>query len=126
MNNDDAQLVAREIMSTPAITVTAATSVPDVARLLIERSISGLVVVDDKGSVVGLVSEYDLLAKDGGTVAEVMTTAMVCISSDLLIEDIRQLLVQRRIRRLPVLDRGQLIGVVSRRDVMAALMAKSK
>lgn len=117
-----ATILAREIMSAPAITVTPDTSAAEVARLLTERGISGVVVVDKRGSVVGLVSEYDLLAKDGASVADVMTTAMICISADLPIEDVRDLLVERRIRRLPVLDQGRLIGVVSRRDVMAALV----
>lgn len=115
-------ILAREIMSAPAITVTPDTSAAEVARLLTERSISGVVVVDKRGSVVGLVSEYDLLAKDGASVADVMTTAMICISADLPIEAVRQLLVERRIRRLPVLDLGRLVGVISRRDVMAALV----
>ncbi|MEO6955797.1 MAG: CBS domain-containing protein [Antricoccus sp.] len=117
-----APILAREIMSAPAITVTPDTSAAEVAGLLAERGISGVVVVDKRGSVVGLVSEYDLLAKDGKSVADVMTTAMICISADLPIEDVRHLLVERRIRRLPVLDQGRLIGIVSRRDVMAALV----
>lgn len=115
------QVTARGIMSVPAITVGSSTTVADIALLLTERRISGVVVVDDDDGVVGLVSEYDLLAKDGPTAAEVMTTAVISVSADCPVEDVRHLLVERRVRRLPVMDHGRLAGVVSRGDVLATL-----
>lgn len=121
MNSRAGPVTAREIMSTPVITVMPADSVGEVIQVLTESRISGVVVVGDEGGIVGLVSEHDLLAKNGRTVADVMTTAVMTVSVDSPVEDIRHLLVERRVRRLPVLDRGRLVGVVSRRDVLATL-----
>lgn len=121
VNTAAGQMTARAIMSTPAITVHPAMPVTEIVGLLNERRISGVVVVDEAGDVVGLVSEYDLLAKPGSTATEVMTTAVISVSADCPVDDVRHLLVERRVRRLPILDRGRLVGVVSRRDVLATL-----
>ncbi|HET7414814.1 MAG TPA: CBS domain-containing protein [Arthrobacter sp.] len=112
---------AAEIMSSPVVTASPSTSVADIATLLGRHRISAVPVVDDGGHVVGLVSEYDLLAKSGPTAAEVMTTAVVSVTGDTLITDVRQLLIEQRIRRLPVLQDGRLAGIVSRGDVVALL-----
>jgi len=89
--------------------------------LLTRHRISAAPVVDESGNVRGLVSEHDLLAKSGDTAAELMTTAVISISADCPVNDIRHLLVERRIRRVPVLQDGRLVGVVSRRDVVATM-----
>jgi CBS domain-containing protein len=112
---------AGEIMTSPVITVSPDTPVADVADTLRARRISAVPVVDAAGGVVGLVSEYDLLAKSGATAAEVMTTAVVSVSEDTDIADVRHMLVDRRIRRVPVLAGGRLVGIVSRGDVVALL-----
>src|SRR5512138_2664970 len=59
-------LTVRDVMSRPPLTVRPETSLKDVARLLVEHRISGLPVVDAGGRVVGVVSEADLLLKEGG------------------------------------------------------------
>ncbi len=71
--------------------------------------------------VLGLVSEYDLLAKDGATAKDIMSTAVISASPDTAISDIRQLLVGQRIGRLPILSGGRLVGIISRGDLMALL-----
>ncbi len=112
---------AGDIMSSPAITVPPDATRTHVADTLMERKISGVLVVDDSGRVVGLVSEHDLLAKSGSTVAELMTKAVISVSVDSTIDDVQHLLVDRRIRRVPVLRDGELVGVVSRGDVVATM-----
>jgi CBS-domain-containing membrane protein len=77
--------------------------------------------VDDAATVVGLVSEHDLLAKAGDTVGELMTTAVISVSPDCPVSELRHLLVERRIRRVPVLSNGRLVGIVSRGDVVATM-----
>jgi hypothetical protein len=61
-------------------------------------------VTDIEGAVVGLVSEYDLLAREGETAAEVMTGSVISVSEDSDVADVRHLLVERRIRRVPVIS----------------------
>jgi CBS domain-containing protein len=111
----------REIMSTRVVTVTGDTPVPVIASLLRENRISGVPVVDAGGAVVGLVSEYDLLARSGETASEVMTASVITVSEDTDVEDVRHLLVERRIRRVPVTSGQRLAGIVSRGDVVALL-----
>ncbi len=108
-------------MTSPVITVSLDTPVGEIAKTLRTASISAVVVVDDDGGVVGLVSEYDLLARTGQTAREVMTTGVVSVSEDTDIADVRLLLVERRYRRVPVLAGGRLVGIVSRGDVVALL-----
>jgi CBS domain-containing protein len=112
---------AGEIMSAPVITVSPDEAIGDIADLLRTKDISGVPVVDSGGALLGLVSEYDLLAKQGPTARDLMTTSVISVSSDTPITDVRHLLVDRRIRRLPVVDHGRLVGIVSRGDVTALL-----
>lgn len=111
----------REIMTTPVITVTPGTPVPAIATLLRDNRISGVPVTDAGGAVIGLVSEYDLLAREGETAGEVMTPSVVTVTEDTDVDDVRHLLVERRIRRVPVVSGQRLTGIVSRGDVVALL-----
>jgi Predicted signal-transduction protein containing cAMP-binding and CBS domains len=111
----------KEIMTAPVITVGRDTTVPEIARLLRSRRVSAVPVVDGGGGVVGLVSEYDLLARRGNTAADVMTTQVISVTEDTDVDEVRHLLVERRIRRVPVLSGGRMVGIVSRSDVMALL-----
>lgn len=114
-------VTAGQVMSTPVITVVPRTPIREIADALTRHRISAVPVVDDAGVVLGVVSEYDLLAKSGAVAAEVMTTAVISVSADTSIADVRQLLVERRIRRVPVFAAGRLVGIVSRGDVVALL-----
>ncbi|EWM19175.1 CBS domain-containing protein [Kutzneria sp. 744] len=111
----------KEIMTTPVVTVRVDASPAMVAAVLGEHRISGVPVVDDAGMVVGLVSEYDLLARSGATVGAVMSTAVISVTEDTDVDEVRHLLVERRIRRVPVLAGTRLVGIVSRADVAALL-----
>ena len=108
-------------MTTRVVTVTPSTPVAVVAGLLRDNRISGVPVVDPGGAVVGLVSEFDLLAREGETAAEVMTGSVISVSEDTDVDDVRHLLVERRIRRVPVITGQRLAGIVSRGDVVALL-----
>jgi CBS domain-containing protein len=108
-------------MTTPVVTVSPETPTGAIAEALRRHRISAVPVVDEAGAVVGLVSEYDLLATVGRTAREVMTTAVISVTEDTDIADVRHLLVDRRIRRVPVLAGGRLVGIVSRADVIALM-----
>lgn len=111
----------KEIMTTRVITTAVDTPLPAVAALLRDNRISAAPVVDGTGAVVGLVSEFDLLARSGRTAGDVMTTSVIAVSPDTEVEDVRHLLVERRIRRVPVLAGRDLAGIVSRSDVIAVM-----
>lgn len=116
-----APLTAGDIMRSPVITVGREATRRQVADTLTGHGISAVPVVDDAGVVLGLVSEYDLLAKAGADATELMTTAVITVSADCAVADISHLLVDRRIQRVPVLRDGALVGIVSRRDVVAMI-----
>ncbi|HEY9524820.1 MAG TPA: CBS domain-containing protein [Thermopolyspora sp.] len=108
-------------MTSPVITVPLDAPVAEIAETLRRAGISAVVVVDEAEGVVGLVSEYDLLARTGRTARDVMTTGVVSVTEDTDIADVRHLLVVRRYRRVPVLAGGRLVGIVSRGDVVALM-----
>lgn len=115
---------AKSIMTTKVITVTPSASIADAARLLVRRKISGVPVVDerDKTKVVGILTEADVLAASprAKKVADVMRKRVVSVSPDTPVNEIAQILTRRKIKRVPVLDGGKLVGIVSRIDVLRA------
>jgi CBS domain-containing protein len=112
---------AGQIMTAPVVTVSPDTSTGEIAETLGRHRISAVPVVDEAGSIVGLVSGYDMLAKSGLIARDVMTTAVISVTEDTDIADVRHLLVDRRIRRVPVLAGGRLVGIVSRSDVVSLM-----
>lgn len=115
---------AGEIMTTPVVTVSPDTPTGEIAEALGLHRISAVPVVDEVGGVVGLISEYDLLAKGGLFARDVMTTAVISVTEETNVADVRHLLVDRRIRRVPVLAGGRLVGIVSRSDVVALMVTE--
>lgn len=119
-----------------AAIVTIAPSDPVSALLstLAEHNVGALVVVDpdDGASVAGIVSERDVvrrISRDGSDVldrpvAEIMTTAVVSCASGDDVHRIAEAMTERRIRHMPVIDDGTLVGIVSIGDVVAARIAQ--
>lgn len=108
----------REIMTSDVISVDESQEIEDAARLLARHRISGLPVVNANGSLVGLVTELDLIARAGRTVGEVMSRGVISVSPDTEMEALAELLANRRIRRVPVLEHDKLVGIVSRSDLI--------
>jgi CBS domain-containing protein len=133
----------RDVMTTTVATVTPDRPLRDVARLLVDRGISGVPVVDDHGAVLGIVSEADFLAKESGpepgrhrllsrlfgesadatkaearTAGEAMTAPPITIAPDALVRDAAATMVDRRVNRLPVVEDGRLVGIVTRADLV--------
>jgi CBS domain-containing protein len=114
----------RDIMTAGVITAPMDAPLPVVAALLRDHRISAVPVVDGSGAVVGLVSEFDLLARDGEVASDIMTTSVITVSPDTEVDDVRHLLVERQIRRVPVLAGRDLVGIISRSDVVAVMAAE--
>lgn len=108
----------QEIMTTHVITVGDDASIEDAARLLARHRISGLPVVNRSGALIGVVTEFDLLAKRGATVGDIMSRAVISVTPETSTEDVAHLLADRRVRRVPVLVGGRLVGIVSRSDLV--------
>ena len=108
----------KEIMTAPVVCTSADTSIADVATLLARHRISAVPVTDEHGAPIGLVSEYDLLAKRGKLVRDIMSPGIISVNEETDVEEVRFLLIERRIRRVPVLAGQKLIGIVSRSDLV--------
>lgn len=141
------RLEAKDVMTSPVITVDPQTPVKEVARLLLTHHISGVPVVSE-GKLVGIVTEADLLYKERpdteeggllrllrrGQVAEaerkaeglvardVMTSPVVTITESTPLREVAALMARRQINRVPVVRGDQVVGIVSRADVLRALV----
>src|SRR6266404_266436 len=139
--------VVQEIMTTTVVTLPPTADLQTAAQVLAEHQVSGAPVVDPNGSVVGVVSEADLLGlvglprghtfrdllrhllgdplpgrKTGTTVAAIMTTPAITVQPTTPIREAAQLLSARRIKRLPVVDAAQhLVGIIARADIVRVL-----
>ena len=116
------QITVREIMTRDVITVPATMPVKEVAALLSDKRITGVPVVDEGGNVVGVLSEYDVISRQGATVGDIMSPQVISVTEDTDAEEVASLLTNRRIRRVPVLAGGKLAGIVSRSDLMRLFM----
>lgn len=111
-------LYARDIMTTEVRTVEASTSVEAAARIMFEQSISGIPVVDENKRLIGVVSEFDVLAKGGDSVGEIMTRSVITVGEDTDPETVARMLIEQQIRRLPVVRDGEVVGIISRSDLV--------
>lgn len=117
-----AGITAGQVMTAPVITAGPDASRLQIAELLATHRISAVPVLNDDGAVLGLVSERDLLSREGTTAREMMTTAVISVTTDTDIERVRQLLVEQPIRRVPVMSAGLLVGIISRHDLVGRMV----
>jgi CBS domain-containing protein len=120
--------MARDIMSTEIISVKKGTLMEDALKLLVNSKITGIPVTDDEGKMVGVFSDYDVIAQISATndpKPEIFkkpiqyTSTVKSISETTPLNEILDLIVNGRYRRLPVLSRdGKLVGIITRRDLM--------
>lgn len=128
----------KDIMSQPVYCVRDSDPIERVAALLADKKITAAPVLDDAGKLVGMVSEGDLLwlrvpedptahpvgveepafARRPETIAQVMSRHPVTTSSSADVADVAETMLYRNIRSEPVIDNGQVVGMVSRRDIL--------
>ena len=114
-------MVASEIMTKQVVTVNPQKSVKEVAKLLVDHRFSAVPVVDRQGKLVGIVSEADIMTRKGKQARSIMSTEIVSASEETPIEEIADLLMTHRIKRVPILRRGKIVGIVSRADIVRAI-----
>jgi len=117
-------------MTANVITVKRDTVLTEAISLLLRWHISALPVVDDEGKMVGIISEIDLmnLTFDGNaadtTVEEVMVTDIVSFSPVTELADLVQAFSKRHLRRVPIVEKGKVCGIVSRRDILREMLRR--
>ncbi len=144
---------AKDVMTTPVVTVKPETTISEIARLLLERGISAVPVVDENERLLGIVSEGDLMRRpESGTqrrpswwlalfsdsreeareyvkshglhARDVMTRDVITVGEDASLQQIAALLEKHRIKRVPVVRDGKVVGIVSRANLLQALVAQ--
>jgi len=143
-------LTAADVMTIGVITVRPETSIHEIAKLLCDHHISGVPVIDDEERLVGIVSEGDLIGhaqlageqrrswwqiflsdpivlarhhakSHGRTANDVMTKEVVTVGETTSVADMARALEQHRIKRVPVLRGGRLVGIVTRSNLLQVL-----
>jgi CBS domain-containing protein len=115
---------ASDVMTTNVTTIAPDATVDEAIRVLLENQISGLPVVDARGMLVGMISEFQLLETvfdpqiRNESVRGFMTRDVIAVDDGALLADVASLFIMHRIRRVPVLRDGQLVGLITRRDLL--------
>ena len=150
-------LKVKNIMSTDVIAVTPQTDIGYAAKLLLEKRINGVPVMDEHGAMVGILCQSDLIVQqkkfpvpsvftllDGlvpmtsrkrleaeiqkmsaATVAEAMTPNPISVTPETTIEEAVNLMVEKNVHTLPVVQGGALVGIVGKQDVLRTLLPES-
>lgn len=125
----------KDYMARTLITFKPDTDVLEAVHVLVENRIAGAPVVDDAGELLGMLSELDCMKVAlhagyhgdwGGPVSDFMSDGVQSVDADMNIVDLAQEFVDTNFRRFPVLENNQLIGQISRRDVLRALQVLAK
>ncbi len=117
-------MIARDIMTHKVCTTRPETSVQELAKLLSSKRISGTPVVDEHGQIIGIVTEADIISKvdrEGLCVADIMCRELIAVAEETPVGEIASMLTERRIKRVPVVQNGKLVGIVSRADIVNAV-----
>lgn len=117
-------MLARDIMTRDIISVGEDASAHDVVRKLAEYQISGLPVLDRQGNLAGIVTEADVLGRSGDRVTEIMSRRVISVQETTPVDAIAQLLTGNRIKRVPVMRGSQVVGIVSRADIVRMMASR--
>jgi CBS domain-containing protein len=146
---------ASDVMSAPVATVPAETTVVKAAKIMLNHGVSGLPVVDHEGRLVGIVTEGDLFRRfeigtepdplqqsagplsypdtargyvksHGQQVKDIMTRDVVRVYEDTPLARVAELLDLKHIKRVPVMRDGNIIGVISRADLLRAVVSAAE
>ena len=144
-------LMVRDLMTPEVVSVRPELPLKEAARMMVDHAYSGLPVVDEAGHVLGVLSEADLILKEGGfeavhhrrlarlfgdrqeaveqvakieavTVAEAMTSPALTIEPDRPVHEAARLMIEQRVSRLPVVEDGVIVGIISRDDVIRSYL----
>jgi len=126
---DRLAMKARDIMNQPVVAGARNTTVRDVAIQMLMGGYSGMPITEPDGTIIGIVTELDILrAIRGGLPLEtttsdaIMTREVISVEADSSLDEVLEILDTRKIVRVPVTEDGKLVGVISRPDVLRAFL----
>jgi CBS domain-containing protein len=148
-------MIVSDVMTRKVLAVSPDETVEHAANLMLRHGISGLFVVDATGTLVGVVTEGDLLRRDelgterhrpwwlrilvspgkqaldftrahGRKVSDIMTPDVICVATDTPLETVVETMERQRIKRVAVTENGHMTGVVARSDLLRALLTRER
>ena len=130
---DPKTLTVGQLMQDAVFTCGSRTDVLTISRLMTQRNFGSLPVVEEDRTLVGLISEYDLLQAmiDGRDLrkvmaVEIMSSNPVIATENMMLEQVTNLFQDRYLTRVPVVRNGKLVGILSRRDLLFGYMKASQ
>jgi signal-transduction protein with cAMP-binding, CBS, and nucleotidyltransferase domain len=123
------RMLVKDVMTSPVVTIAETASANKVAELMLDNKVGCVIVVDKMGQAIGIVTEHDLvgrvLAKNLGPsntkAKEFMTSPLVTVQPDAAVIDAARMMSKQDIRRLVVLYKGKLVGIVSSKDILGVM-----
>lgn len=121
-------LTAGAIMTPTLVTVRPDASIEEAIDLMLREQISGLLVLGDDDRLIGVITEFALLAiaydrrVKNHTVRQHMTRELITVDANDPVSRVADLCIVHRVRRVPVIKDGRVVGVIARRDVLRALV----
>jgi CBS domain-containing protein len=124
-------LKAKDVMTKKVITLSPDATLVEATKIFIANGITGIPIVDADEKVIGIITEKDILnfvltysSKVQITkIKEAMTKNVICFTSDTDIDKIALCFSKSDIRRVPIVDEGRLVGIISRKDLISSLIS---
>lgn len=126
-------LCVSDIMDKEFERISADSTINRAIQLLMKKGLIGLLVVDENGELVGVLSEKECLKvlvhqtyheMPSGKIKDFMNSDMLTVSSDMSVDQLTEMFLGNSVRRVPVIDSGKLVGQVTRRDLLRSMHLK--
>ena len=120
------RMLVKDVMTSPVVTVDKTAPANNVAGLMLDNRVGCVIVVDDAGNAIGIITERDLVVRvlaksispSGAKAKDFMTSPLVTIDPEAAVTDAARMMSKKDIRRLGVLYKGKLVGIVSSKDIL--------
>jgi CBS domain-containing protein len=120
---------AKDIMTNNVATAARDTDIYQAVKIMVEKNITGLPVLNDDGSLAGVITEkdalrllYDIENDNQGNVEDYMSKGIVSFNEQDSLIDITDCLIKNNFRRVPIMSKGKLAGIISRKDIIAYIL----
>jgi CBS domain-containing protein len=123
------RMIVKDVMTSPVVTIEETAAANKVAELMLDNKVGCVIVVDKMGNAIGIVTERDLvgrilaksLAPSSTKAKDFMTSPLVTVEPDANVTDAARMMSKKDIRRLGVLYKGKLVGIVSSKDILGVM-----
>ncbi len=115
---------ARDVMNKNVVAIRPDATVEEAIHSLLENHVSGVPIIDEQGYLAGIISEFQLLEAiyrpevKQERVRDLMTKDVITVAEDAALSEVANMLLLHRIRRVPVVRDGKMVGIIARRDLL--------